>query len=258
MNDTDLTLWDVGTHASRTTFIAGNAARLAAEEARAQIVESAAELLDVPAGDLAIRNRLVFARANPDNALPLEKVVRRMHLREGGAVVVAQAWYDPETQLVDKSTYKGNMSMAYSFGTQAAEVEVDTDTGQVTVKRLVAAHDVGRAINPMYVEAQIEGGIQMGLGYALLEELQVEEGRVVNGDFHNYRLPRAPDMPQIETILIETVDPAGPFGAKGVGEMGVNPVAAAVANAIYDAIGVRITSLPITPERILQALEEKE
>lgn len=257
-NDTDLTPWDVGTHASRTTFIAGNAAWLAAQEARQQLLEFAATLLDAPAEELDLKDRAVFVKNDPERSIDLERLVRRMHFREGGEVVLGRGWYDPDTQLVDKDTYKGNISEAYGFGAHAAEVEVDTETGQVHVRRIVAAHDVGRAINPMYVEAQIEGGIQMGLGYALLEELYVRDGRILNADFHDYRLARSVDMPKIETIIIETEDPKGPFGAKGVGEMGINPVAAAIANAIYDAIGVRINSLPITPEKILRALEEKQ
>jgi CO/xanthine dehydrogenase Mo-binding subunit len=117
---------------------------------------------------------------------------------------------------------------------------------------------VGRALNPMAVEGQIEGGAQMGLGYALTEELIVKEGRVLNPDFHDYRLFTSADMPKLESIIVETDDPQGPFGAKGVGEMGGTPTAAAIANAIYDAIGVRLTTVPMTPERVLKALIEKE
>ncbi len=119
----------------------------------------------------------------------------------------------------------------------------------------MCANDVGRAINPMAVEGQIEGGAQMGLGYALTEELLIEAGRVLNPNLLDYRLFTAADMPEIETIIVETDDPGGPFGAKGVGEMGGTPTAAAIANAIYDAIGVRLTELPMTPERVLAALE---
>jgi xanthine dehydrogenase molybdenum-binding subunit len=136
-----------------------------------------------------------------------------------------------------------------------AEVEVDVETGVVRVLRLVCANDVGRAINPMAVEGQIEGGAQMGLGYALTEELLVERGRVLNPDFLDYRLFTAADMPRIQTIIVETDDPGGPFGAKGVGEMGGTPTAAAIANAIYAAVGVRLTQPPMTPERVLAAIQ---
>lgn len=260
-DDTAIRPWDVGVHASRTTFIAGNAARLAALDARRQIFETAAAMLetdpDLIQPRLVAGEGMIYIEGKPEQGVPLDKVVRRRHFRAGGQVVIGQGWYDPPTQLVDKDTYKGNISAAYGFGAQAVEVEVDLETGQVRPLRVVAAHDVGRAINPMSVEGQIEGGIQMGLGYALTEEVLVEEGRVRNPDFLDYRLHTAADMPEIETIIVETDDPEGPFGAKGVGEMGTNAIAAAVANAVYDAVGVRITSLPITGEKVLRALLEK-
>ncbi|HJW83313.1 MAG TPA: molybdopterin cofactor-binding domain-containing protein, partial [Anaerolineae bacterium] len=262
-SDTDVKPWDVGVHASRTTFIAGNAARLAALDARRQIFETAAEMLKASPDDLMAYDGRV-AIGNPQSQIPnpqsieLGKVVRARHFRDGGQVVIGEGWYDPPTQLVDKDTYKGNISATYGFGAQMAEVEVDTETGQVRVLRLVCANDVGRAINPMAVEGQIEGGAQMGLGYALTEELIVNEGRVLNPDFLDYRLFTDADMPELETIIVETEDPQGPFGAKGVGEMGGTPTAAAVANAIYDAVGVRLTALPMTPERVLKALDDYE
>lgn len=255
-SDTDVKPWDVGVHASRTTFIAGRAAWLAAHQARRQIIAHAAQMLGEPPENLTIAERRVFVKDQPERGVMLDKVVRALHFRSGGQVVQGQAWYDPPNEMVDKQTYKGNISAAYGFGAQAAEVEVDIETGRVRVLRLVAAHDVGRAINPMYVEGQIEGGVQMGLGYALTEELIVRQGRVLNPNFLDYRLPTALDMPQIETILIESADPEGPFGAKGVGEMGCNPTAAAIANAVYDATGVLMTRLPMTPENVLQALRE--
>jgi xanthine dehydrogenase molybdenum-binding subunit len=278
-SDTDVKPWDVGVHASRTTFIAGNAAHIAAIHARAQIFETAAEVLGVSPEQLVTRDGMVTVAGeggpkskiqspkskvqNPKSkiqnarSIELGKVVRARHFREGGQIVVGEGWYDPPTQLVDKATYKGNISATYGFGAQMAEVEVDTETGHVRVLRLVCANDVGRAINPMAVEGQMEGGVQMGLGYALSEEVQVQDGQVLNPNFHDYRLFTAADMPQIESIIIETDDPQGPFGAKGVGEMGGTPTAAAIANAIYDAVGIRMTTLPMTPERVLKALEEK-
>jgi xanthine dehydrogenase molybdenum-binding subunit len=268
-SDTDVKPWDVGVHASRTTFIAGNAAYLAALEARTQIFETAAEILGVGPEELVARDGQIEVVADKEigeqgdtktasnpSSIDLSKVVRRRHFREGGQVVIGEGWYDPPTKLVDKDTYKGNISATYGFGTQMAEVEVDTETGMVRVLRLACANDVGRAINPMAVEGQIEGGAQMGLGYALTEELIVKNGQVLNPDFLDYRLFTAADMPAIETFIIETDDPEGPFGAKGVGEMGGTPTAAAIANAIYDAVGVRLTEVPMTPERVLAALDE--
>jgi len=256
-SDTSVKPWDVGTHASRTTFIAGNAAWIAANEVREKILDHAAQMLNVPANQLEMRDRQVRVRGD-GKGVAFDKVVRAMHYREDGIVVSGTGWYDPPTKLVDKHTYKGNISAAYGFGAQAVEVEVDTETGQVRVLKIVAAHDVGRAINPMYVEGQIEGGAQMGVGYALTEELQVREGRVLNPTLLDYRMPTALDMPPIESVIVETADPAGPFGAKGVGEMGGNPTAAAIANAVYNAIGIRLNHLPMTGERVLRALQEKE
>jgi len=269
-SDTDVKPWDVGVHASRTTFIAGNAAHIAALEARRQIFETAAEMLQVNADMLVARDGKVMVdgskgagqspvsrRSAGVQSLELGKIARARHFREGGTVILGEGWYDPPTKLVDKDTYKGNISAAYGFGAQMAEVEVDTETGKVRVLRLVCANDVGRAINPMAVEGQIEGGAQMGLGYALTEEVIVQEGRVLNPDFLDYRLFTSADMPEIEAIIIETDDPQGPYGAKGVGEMGGTPTAAAIANAVYDAVGVRLTTLPMTPERVLKALDER-
>lgn len=256
-SDTDVKPWDVGVHASRTTFIAGNAAHIAAIDARRQVFETAAPMLGVAPDQVAMRGGAVVTLSG-DKSIELGKVARARHFRAGGQIISGEGFYDPPTQLVDKDSYKGNISAAYGFGAQMADVEVDTETGHVRVLRLVCANDVGRAINPMAVEGQIEGGAQMGLGYALTEELIVKEGRVLNPDFHDYRLFTAADMPELESIIVETDDPLGPFGAKGVGEMGGTPTAAAIANAIYDAIGVRMTTVPMTPERILKALFEKE
>lgn len=254
-SDTAVKPWDVGVHASRTTFIAGNAAHLAALDAREKILKMASELLASPVQDLTIEDGQIFRRSDPSKSMAFAKVVRRRHFREGGEIVRGEGWYDPPTKLVDKQTYKGNISAAYSFSAQLAEVEVDLETGVIKVLRLVCASDVGRAINPMAVEGQIEGGMHMGLGYALTEEVLVREGKVLNTDFLDYKVFTAAEMPEMDAIIIETDDPTGPFGAKGVGEMGGTPTAAAIANAVYDAIGIRLTTLPMTPERVLRAIQ---
>ncbi len=257
-SDTDVKPWDVGVHASRTTFIAGNAAYIAAVDARTQLFETAAEKFNVTPDRLTSNQGKIRVAGDSDRVMSLGKAARARHFRQDGQVVIGEGWYDPPTKLVDKDTYKGNISATYGFGSQMAEVEVDTETGHVRVLRLACANDVGRAINPMAVEGQIEGGAQMGLGYALTEEVLVRDGRVLNPDFLDYRLFTSADMPEIETIIVETDDPGGPFGAKGVGEMGGTPTAAAIANAIYDAVGVRLTQLPMTPERVLAALDKKQ
>ncbi|MBL8116906.1 MAG: molybdopterin-dependent oxidoreductase [Anaerolineae bacterium] len=252
--DTGVAPWDVGAHASRTTFVAGNAALQAAEEARRQILETAAELLKVDAGELVMRDGSVYVRGRPELGLPLDKIMRARHFRKDGQIVQAQGWYDPPNEQVG-SDMVGNLSATYSFGAQAIEVEVDTETGQVKVLRVRTANDVGRVINPMLVEGQLEGGIHMGLGYALSETLFVEGGQVQNNSFREYGIFTAFDMPPIEIQNLETHDPLGPFGAKGVGEIGVAPVAPAVLNAIYDAVGIRLNRIPARPEMVLDALE---
>ena len=252
--DTDVKPWDVGCHASRTTFIGGNSAILAAREAKAKILEYAAGKLEASPDELTIRDRMVFVTADPERAMPISTAVRKMHFRPGGSGVVGEAFYDPPNQMMDRRFY-GNMSVAYGFGAQAAEVKVDPDTGEVTIVRLVAVHDAGRVINPLAAEGQIEGGAAMGIGYGLTEELQLDRGRLLNPSFLDYRLPSNQEVPKIEVGFVETVDPNGPFGAKGIGEMGLVPTAAALTNAVKDAVGVRMRRIPMTQERVYRAIQ---
>ena len=252
-SDTAVRPWDVGTHASRTTFIAGNAARQAAEKLRAQLLDVAATQLEEPAAALDVRGGWVFVRRDPQRRLQYEAVARAGHFRGGGRVLVAEAFYDPPTTMLDKD-FQGNVSAAYTSAFQAVLVDVDPESGRVVVRKVASAHDVGRALNPAAAEGQVHGGIHMGLGYALSERFVVERGQVVTQTFMDYAILKADDMPQIEVRLIETVDAEGPFGAKGLGESGVIPVAAAVRNAIKDATGVRCNELPVTPERLLAGL----
>jgi 4-hydroxybenzoyl-CoA reductase alpha subunit len=255
--DTDITPWDVGAHASRTTFIAGNSARLAAADAKRQILEAAAQAYRQKIENLDMREGQIFVKGEPEEGIPYDKAIRAKHFRPDGDLVLARGWYEPPTEKQDKE-FRGNISAAYAFATQAAEVKVDTETGEVTVLKIAAAHDVGRALNPMAVEGQIEGGVSMGLGYGLNEELVLESGKMLNPNFADYALPTALDMPPIDPIIVETIDPEGPFGAKGMAEPANNPTAPAIANAVYDAVGVRIKDLPITAEKVLKALKEKE
>jgi xanthine dehydrogenase molybdenum-binding subunit len=255
-SDTAVKPWDVGVHASRTTFIAGNAARLAAEKIRAQLLAMAAESLDEPAERLSLADGWVFVAREPQRRLPYDRVVRSGHYRAGGQTLVAEAFYDPPTEMLDKDL-RGNVSATYGFAAQAVLLDVEAATGRVVVRRVASAHDVGRALNPPAAEGQIHGGVHMGLGYALTERLVIEGGQVLTQSFMDYALLRADDMPAIAVRLIESVDREGPFGAKGLGESGVIAVSAAVANAIHDATGVRFRELPITPARVLAALEAR-
>ncbi len=252
-SDTSVRPWDVGTHASRTTFVAGNAARLAAEKVRTQLLDMAAAQFDEPAAALGVKGGWVFFRRDPQRRLQYEAVARAGHFRDGGRVLVAEAFYDPPTTMLDKD-FQGNVSAAYTSAFQAVLVDVDPESGRVVVRKVVSAHDVGRALNPAAAEGQVHGGVHMGLGYALSEKLVIEQGQVLTQTFMDYAMFKADDMPEIVVRLIESIDAEGPFGAKGLGESGVIPVAAAVRNAIKDAIGVRFNELPITPERVRAAV----
>jgi xanthine dehydrogenase molybdenum-binding subunit len=255
-SDTSVRPWDVGTHASRTTFVAGNAARLAAEKVKAQLLEVAAAHIGEPPAALAVKGGWVFVRNDPGRRIQYEAVGRAGHFRGGGRVLVAEAFYDPPTTMLDKD-FQGNVSAAYTSAFQAVLVDVDPETGRVAVRRVVSAHDVGRALNPAAAEGQVHGGIHMGLGYALSEKLVVTEGQVLTQTFMDYAVLKADDMPEIVVRLVESIDAEGPFGAKGLGESGVIPIAAAVRNAIKDAIGVGFNELPMTPERVRGALETR-
>jgi CO/xanthine dehydrogenase Mo-binding subunit len=256
-SNTDIKPWDVGVHASRTTFVAGNAARMAAAEARDKLLETAAELLGAPTDQLRIRDGAFEVAAEPDRRIDFARVVRRRLLQEGGSVVMATAFYDPPTENQDKE-HRGNISAAYGFGAHVAEVEVDPGTGMVRLLNLWTAHDVGRAINPMLCEGQIEGGAAMGVGLALSEELVMFDGRIVAPNFHDYGLPTTTDVPRIVVNLVETIDPLGPFGAKGVGEAGIIPPAAAIANAVADATGIRPRAYPMRPWVVKHWIDSNE
>lgn len=254
--DTDICPWDVGAHASRTTFVAGNSARIAAQKLKEQLLEVASRLLGENPENLTIRDRMILSRTDPEKKSSIGKVLRASHYTTGGKMLMAEHFYDPPNENLDRE-FKGNLSVTYAYGAHGVEVEVDKKTGEVNILKYVAAHDVGRAINPMLLEGQVYGGVAMGIGYALTEQLVLKNGKVVNPDFRDYKILTAADVPKIEAVTIETDDPFGPFGAKGIGEPGLVPTAPAIANAIYDAIGVRIKELPITPEKILRALKEK-
>jgi len=256
-SDTDVCPWDVGAHASRTTFVAGNAALGAARKIKARILEMGAKLLEAPLEKLALRQRQVVHLEDPDKKLDIAKVLRKAHFSHNGQMLMAEHFYDPTNENMGKD-FTGNMSMTYTFGTHAARVKVDRETGKVRILNYVAAHDVGKAINPLLLEGQVYGGVMMGVGYALSEQVILEKGENMNPNFRDYKILTAKDTIPIEAPVLETHDADGPFGAKGIGEPGCVPTAPAIANAIYNAVGVRIKDLPITPEKVLAALREKE
>jgi len=256
-SDTNLMPWDLGTHGSRNTFVAGNAVVGAGRKLRRRIAEVAAELLETSVDDLVIAGGRVSVHGAPHRGVTIAEVARAAHYRNNGSLLIVEHFYDPPTEEPGPDG-KGNKSAAYAFGFHGAEVEVDEQTGEVKVLRLVAAHDIGRAINPKGVEGQVEGGVAQGLGFALIENMFADDGTLMS-NLQDYKIPVALDVPEaIETILVETRDPEGPYGAKGVAEPGIIPVAPAIVNAIADAVGVRIRDLPATPEKIVGALAARD
>jgi CO/xanthine dehydrogenase Mo-binding subunit len=255
--DTDATPMDSGAIASRTTYVTGNAVKLAAEQARRTLFDAAAAILGVAPDQLEARDRGIQIKDYPQRKLPIGEVANHA-LNVMGRPAIGSASWNPHTAALDPDTGQGKPFSTYVYATQIAEVDVDDETGQVDIIRIVAAHDCGTPINPMLVEGQVEGGISMGVGFALQEQVLFDgAGRQVNPNLTNYIVPTSLDLPEIEIDIVESYDASGPFGAKGVGEPTSVPTAAAILNAIHDAVGVRITSLPATSEKILAAIKLK-
>jgi 4-hydroxybenzoyl-CoA reductase subunit alpha len=251
--DTTLTPVDLGSYSSRVTFMAGNAAIAAARKLKGQLFELASEQLQVPVENLVAAECLIYDENDPGVALPFVKAVQLTEARYG-ALVAAGSYAPPEGIHGD---YKGagvGPSPAYSYSTCVAQVAVDVETGELVVEKLWLAHDVGQSINPLLVAGQVEGGAYMGYGEAVMEQQVFRKGRHKIPSLLDYKLPTTLDTPEIETILIEIPDREGPFGGKEAGQGPLNPVIPAIANAIFDAVGVRIDETPITPDKVLKAL----
>jgi CO/xanthine dehydrogenase Mo-binding subunit len=245
------------TAATRQTYTSGNAIRLACKKAKKILLEWAAiELGTNTIEGLVVADGKVMVKGHPQKNLSFKEACGKA--RFAGYRLVGEASFTAHATQVNLENGQGAPYWPYAFGTQIAEVEVDTETGKVEVLRIVAAQDVGRAINPRSVEGQIEGAIGQGVGYSLLEEINLDSGKITNPAFSSYLIPTVLDMPKIESHIVEAPEPTGPFGAKGVGEPAMLSTAPAILNAIYDAIGVRIDDLPATPEKILEALHRKE
>ena len=252
--DTDVSPFGMGSFATRGTLMGGNGVLAAAQDAFKQLARVAAAMLEADPEDIECREGYFFVTGSPKTKKSFREVAERAALERKGAAVIGTGFYDPGTVFPDPVTKYGNISPAYPFACQIAEVEVDPDTGQVRVLNFTAAHDVGRAINPMATEGQIQGGVAQGLGWTLMENMATEKGRIINADFLDYVVPTALDIPEINPILVEPVEPDGPYGAKGIGEPALNPSMPAITNAIYNATGIRIKELPVSPEKILKEL----
>jgi CO/xanthine dehydrogenase Mo-binding subunit len=254
--DTDLTPVDLGSYSSRVTLMTGNAARQAAETLRGQLLAAAARKLAVPAEALEARDRRIFLRDDPARGLAFDEAARLAEAADG--TLVAAGSYTPPRRA---ARFKGagvGPTPAYSYSACVVELRVDEETGDVRVDHVWIAHDGGTAINPLLVEGQVEGSIYMGLGEALMEESAFRpHGLHKIPSLLEYKSPTTLETPEITTILVETYDPEGPFGAKEAGQGPLLPVIPAIANAVYDAVGVRIDEVPITPEKILKSLDQK-
>ncbi len=255
--DTELTPVDYGSYSSRVTMFAGNAVKSAASDAKMQLFETVAKKLEANIEDLEAKDRRIYVKGSIEKGMSFAEAICETMAANKMMPVIGKGNYNPHVQF-NMLTGEGNCTPAYSFASYVAEVEVDKETGVVKVPYLVAAHDCGRAINPTRVEGQLEGSVQMGLGHALMEELVMDKGLVLNSSFLDYKFPTALEMPSIKSVVVEAPDPHGPFGAKESGEGTTIPVVPSIGNAIYDAIGVRLKEMPFTPEKILKALEEKE
>jgi 4-hydroxybenzoyl-CoA reductase alpha subunit len=256
--DTDASPYNWAVCASRTTYSVGNAVRMAALDAKRKLQRLAAEKLGASPGEIELAGRHAYVKRSPERKISFFELAILCHWVQGGPII-GHSSYMVQGGPCQPGTMEGfpfGSLTAWIFGAHVAEVEVDRETGQVHVLQVTAAHDVGRAVNPKNVEGQIEGGFAQGLGYALFEELVRDKGRVVNPNLVDYRLPTAMDMPKLTPIIVEEPEPTGPFGAKGVGEPGLVATAPAIANAIYNAVGVRLRELPMTSERVLAALQK--
>jgi CO/xanthine dehydrogenase Mo-binding subunit len=258
--DTDLSPFCIGTVGSRVATIGGNAVRMAAKDVKKQLLGYAAEELRTKVRDIGIGERRVYSKTAPEKGISIEDLAFTTVLKKrGGAPITGIGSYvisDPVV-LPDRETKYGNLSVGYTFGTQIVEVSVDPETGKVDILHVWSSYDIGRVINPVAAEGQMEGGVTQAMGFTLSEEYLMENGKMLNSNFHDYKIPTWMNMPKIHTFFIETNNPGSPYGVKGLGESTVVPTPPAIVNAIHDAVGVRIKELPVTPEKILAALRKE-
>lgn len=249
--DTDICPADLGAWGSRETLMNGNAVKMAAADAKRQLLEFAAAKLGANiVYDLEIKDRWVHLVDRPERGVSYFDIVKETIRGRDGEVIIGRGHYTPHR--------KGMISPAYSFGVQAVEVEVDPETGRYRLNKVTTAHESGTVINPVGIEGQLEGAIMMAGGYGFCEDQPMDGGNILNPSIADYKLIRALDMPETEILEVHTYEPEGPFGAKEAGEGLTNPTAAAIGNAVFNAVGVRINDLPITPEKVFRALKDKE
>lgn len=242
--------------ASRALYMTGKATQLAAQKVRDNLLDHMAQHFNVSPGELDLAESRVFVIDEPERSMTIEEMAR-ICAAQGVHRHALEIYRAPTSEGLDPETGQGEVFPDFTYGAHTAQVSVDVDTGEVTVIKSVGAHDVGQAINLRAVEGQIEGSALMGQGFALSEELILEEGVLKNGSFSEYLIPTSEDVPDIKAIVLESRSGLGPFGSKGIGEPVFAPVAASIVNAVADAIGTRIHDLPLTPEKVLAAINTK-
>jgi 4-hydroxybenzoyl-CoA reductase subunit alpha len=247
--DSDIVPFDWGAFSQRGTFTTGNAVKAAAEDAREQLANIAAAELDAPADSLVFRAGTISVAGDAGQSMTFRDCVyKTLHSAEGRFVMGRGFFNSP----------KPFGALAFSFGCQIAEVELDPKTGAITLLKVTAAHDIGRAINPLAVEGQLDGQVFSGMGQVLYEECKMEDGLMMNPSRLEYKLPRTHELPDVEYILVETIDPYGPFGAKEVGEGPIVVSMSAIASAVANAVGALVPEIPMTPWKVLRMLRAKD
>jgi CO/xanthine dehydrogenase Mo-binding subunit len=254
-DDTGIVTGDTGAFSSRTTMMAGNAAKAAAEDARDQLYKAVGAKMGLKVQDaLDVKDGTVF-NVRTGESITMAEAAQAHQNANKGAPCIGRGVFTPSSHLAEGTV----VSPTWSFGSQVLEIKVDKETGQVTVVDSATAHDCGIALNPLAVDGQLQGSIHMALGYALTEDVKFDDkGKMLNANYQDYKILTAMDMPRVQSVVVDTDDIHGPFGGKEAGEGLTIPTAPAIANAVYDAVGISIKSLPITPEKILRALKEKE
>lgn len=254
--DTETTPHDFGAYASRQTLMSGSAVKQAGEEVKKQVLELAAEMMEVEVSDLDCRDSAIFVKSDSEITKPFGEVAREFFVRKGP--LVGKGVYAPP-KLGGK--FKGapvGTSPAYSFAAQISEVQIDEETGEIDVQEVWDVHDCGMVINPSLLHGQVHGALFMGMGESIWEQVLFDDqGKILNPNLGEYRMPTAMDMPKVTSALVESYEPAGPWGVKEVGEGATIPTMGCYANAIYDAMGIRVNSLPLTYEKVWRALKEK-
>ena len=257
--DTELTPLDPGSYSMSSTFVSANAVKAAASHARNQLLELAAEELEANVSDLELKDKRASVKGSPKMGIPMKKLIVKAYRK--GEPVFGSGHFRPDLNYkydwTRKGRQEGQVTGAYTYGTAVAEVEVDLTTGEVKVLKVTGAHDCGFAINPLGVEGQMEGSVGFALGQSLSETLMMDKGQMMNANFIDYRIPVASDMPDMDSIIVESNDPNGPYGAKEASEAFHAAIIPAIANAIENATGVRPKALPITPEKMLDLLKKK-